>query len=161
MDAKSWKHLAAWMGVTFAAGIAGSATSMDAPQFYGALVKPPWAPPAWLFGPAWTILYVLIAVAAWLAWQRAPIRTTKGLWAIFAAQLVANAAWSWLFFGAKSGVAAFWGAVVLEVLVLATLVAFWQVRRVSGALLMPYAGWVAFATALTWSVWRANPVLLG
>ena len=152
------KALAAWLAASFAAAAVGALATRQAPAFYAELVRPDWAPPAWLFGPVWTTLYVLMGIAAWRAWRKAgwtfPIH-------LFVIQLLFNALWSWLFFAWRMGAAAFAEVVLLWLLIAATLVAFWRVDRLAGALLAPYLAWVSFAAALTWAVWRANPQVLG
>ena len=146
--------------MTTVAAAGGSVASISAPGFYLALNRPSWAPPPWLFGPAWTVLYILMAIAAWIVvrvegWPQAKLKI-----ALYAVQLVANGMWTWLFFGMHSGVAAFSDILVLWVLIAATIVAFWRTHVLAGLLLLPYLAWVSFATALTWSVWRANPGVL-
>ena len=150
--------LAAWLGLAFVAGGLGAVASVDAASFYGQLTKPAWAPPASVFGPVWTVLYILIGVAAWLVWREpGDHRRALGLWLV---QLVANTLWSWLFFAWRQGAWAFADVVLLLVLIALTIGAFRQVRTLAAVLLVPYIAWVAFATALTWAVWRGNPSLL-
>jgi benzodiazapine receptor len=152
--------LVAWLALTFAAAAAGAIASVNAAAFYAELARPPWAPPAAVFGPVWTVLYALMGVSAWLVWrERGKAHRGPGL-CVFVTQLAANALWSWLFFHWKSGALAFADVLILLALIAATVALFWRVRRVAGLLLLPYLGWVAFASALTWSVWRANPGLL-
>lgn len=153
--------LVAWLLVVYAAAAVGSAASIGAPDFYTDLERPPWAPPPWLFGPVWTVLYGLMGVAAWLVWLRRGLREAPGLWVVFFAQLVANALWTWLFFAWRLGAAAFAEIVVLWLLILATLLLFWRVHALAGLLLLPYLLWVGFAAALTYAVWQANPAVLG
>ena len=150
--------LVGWLAAAFAAGAVGAAATVDAPTFYARLSRPPWAPPAWVFGPVWSTLFVLMGVAAWLVW-RSPgsRRTALGL---FGVQLVANALWSWLFFAWHRGAWAMAEILVLLALIAATAVAFWRIRRVAGLLLLPYLLWVGFASVLTWTLWRSNPGLL-
>lgn len=150
--------LLVWLLVVFAAAGLGAIGSRDAPLVYNQLALPPWAPPSGVFGPVWTVLYAMMAVAAWLVW-RAPGRSTAGL-LLFGAQLVANVLWSWFFFAWRSGALAAADIVVLLALIVATVVAFWRVRPLAGVLLLPYLAWVAFATALTFAVWQRNPVAL-
>ena len=153
--------LVAWIGVSAAAGVVGGLASIDAATFYSRLELPPWAPPPWLFGPVWTLLYLLMGIAAWLVWRR---RETGGVslsLVLFPAQLVANALWSWLFFAWHRGAWAFADIVALLVLVAATAVAFARVRTAAGVCMIPYLAWVAFAGMLNLWVWRANPALLG
>ncbi|MGE5176544.1 MAG: TspO/MBR family protein [Hyphomicrobiales bacterium] len=150
--------LLGWLTAAFAAGAVGAIASGNAAAFYAQLSKPSWAPPASVFGPVWTTLYALMGVAAWLVW-RSPRRSGAAL-RLFFAQLAANAPWSWLFFAWRSGAVAAVEVLVLLALIGATMVAFWSRSRLAAALLLPYVLWVAFASALTWAVWRANPGLL-
>ncbi len=137
----------------------GAIASVDAAAFYARLVQPSWAPPPWLFGPVWTLLYSLMGIALWRVWRSSPPRTAAiGL---FVAQLVVNALWSWLFFRWHLGGPAFAWIVLLLVLIGATMAAFWRIERPAALLLAPYLGWVVFATVLSWSIWRANPAALG
>ncbi len=152
--------LLAWLGVVVVAAALGAVASMDAPSFYGQLVKPDWAPPAAVFGPVWSALYLLMGIAAWLVWRDPAVPGRGAALGLFVAQLAANALWSWLFFDWHDGVAAFADVLLLLALVLATALAFWRIRPAAGWLLAPYAAWVSFASALTWSVWQANPGLL-
>ncbi len=149
--------LAGWVGVAFAAAGVGAIASIDAAAFYAKLEKPAWAPPASVFGPVWSVLYLLIGVSAWLVWREpGDHRRALGWWT---AQLLANTLWSWLFFRWMQGALAFADAVLLLLLVAITLVAFWRVRRLAAVLLVPYLAWVGFAAALTWQIWRSNPGL--
>jgi tryptophan-rich sensory protein len=152
--------LLGWLAVTFVAAAVGAFATAQAASFYSELARPPWAPPASWFGPVWTLLYVLMALAAWLVW-RVPLEArTRAPLRLFLSQLAVNALWSWLFFAWRLGGLAFMDIVVLLALIAATLVSFWRVGRLAGALLLPYLCWVSFATALTWSVWQSNPSLL-
>ena len=149
-----------WLVLSFAAAAVGGVASAGAPAFYARLDKPGWAPPAWLFGPAWTVLFVLMGVAAWLVWKEREHPGARRALVLFVVQLAFNALWSWLFFAWQRGGLALAEVVLLEVLIVMTMVAFWRVRPLAGALLVPYALWVAYATALTAAVWRMNPSLL-
>lgn len=153
--------LAAWLVVAFAAAAIGAVASVQAASFYSQLVRPDWAPPPGVFGPVWSVLYALMGVAAWLVWREPKeARHTTPL-TLFVAQLAVNALWSWLFFAWHMGAAAFADVLLLLALIAATIVAFWRVRPLAGILLLPYFAWVAFAGALTWSVWRGNSGVLG
>ncbi len=152
--------LVAWLAVTSVAAVLGAIASLDAPAFYGQLAKPAWAPPAGVFGPVWSLLYGLMAMAAWLVWLQRGSRGVGTPLALFIVQLAANALWSWLFFGWHRGALAFAEVLLLLTLIAATLSAFWRVRPLAGALLLPYLAWVGFASALTWAVWQRNPGLL-
>jgi translocator protein len=152
----SWLGLIGWLLAAFAAGAVGALSTRNARDFYAGLVTPTWAPPGWLFGPVWTVLYIMMAVAAWLVWRAvgwagAPV----ALW-LFVIQLVVNAAWSWVFFAWRRGALAFATIVLLLGLIVATMIAFARVRWLAAVLLLPYLGWVAFASALTLVLWRAN-----
>jgi len=152
--------LLGWIVLCFAAAAIGAVASFDAGPFYGQLERPAWAPPAGAFGPVWSVLYLTMALAAWLVW-REPVSPGRGrALVLFLAQLAANALWSWLFFRWRTGALSFADVVLLLVLLAATVVAFWRIRPLAGILLLPYLGWTGFATALTWAVWRANPGML-
>lgn len=149
-----------WILGTSLAAVSGAVTARSARDFYAALQKPRWAPPAWLFGPAWTVLYVVMAVAAWRIWNAYGFSGARGELTLYGIQLAFNAAWSWFFFVKRSGPASTIEVSLLLTSVIATMVAFWQRDAVAGALFIPYVMWVSFATALTVSVWRRNPTLL-
>jgi benzodiazapine receptor len=146
---------------TFAAAAAGAVASVNAGSFYAQLSTPDWAPPGWLFGPVWSALYALMAVAMWLVWRTAGFPRAKPAALVFAAQLAANSLWSWLFFAWRLGAAAFAEVILLWLLIAATMVAFWRVRRTAALLLAPYIAWVSFAAVLTFAVWQRNPGPLG
>ncbi|MBA3889688.1 MAG: tryptophan-rich sensory protein [Gemmatimonadaceae bacterium] len=152
--------LAGWLAVTAAAAAIGAMSSVRAPQFYSQLTRPDWAPPSSLFGPVWTALYTLMAIAAFLVWRDRGWRGARGPLTLYLVQLALNAAWTWLFFGLRSGPVAFAEIVLLLAAIVATMIGFWRVRPVAGALLLPYLAWTSFATALTWALWRANPGIL-
>jgi Tryptophan-rich sensory protein (mitochondrial benzodiazepine receptor homolog) len=152
---------AGWLVVCFVAAAIGGAASVQAGPFYTQLVRPEWAPPASLFGPVWTVLYALMAIAAWLVWRVNGFRAARRALTLFLVQLALNALWSWLFFGWHRGGLAFADIVVLWALIVATVIAFWRIRPWAGALLLPYLLWVSFASALNYSVWQLNPQLLG
>lgn len=158
---RPWLGLLGWAAVTFATAAIGSVASMRAADFYGQLALPGWAPPASVFGPVWTALYVMMALAAWLVWQRAGWQGARTVLALFLAQLLLNALWSWCFFAWRMGGLAFADIVALWLLIVATLVGFWRVRPLAGALLLPYLAWVTFAAFLNHAAWRMNPQLLG
>jgi len=147
-----------WLLLALAAGAVGAIASVDASSFYAQLGKPWWAPPAAVFGPVWSALYVLMGVAAWLVW-RSPGERRDAL-RLFGAQLAANALWSWLFFAWHRGALAAIEVVILLALIAATIAAFWRSNRLAALLLVPYLLWVSFASVLTWTIWRSNPGLL-
>ncbi len=157
----SMLSLAARIGGTSLAAISGAVTAKSAQHFYGQLDKARWAPPPWLFSPAWSVLYVMMAVAAWRVWSRHGFDGARNELILYAVQLALNAAWSWFFFVLRSGSLATLEVSALLTSVCATMVAFWLRDPVAGMLFIPYALWVSFATTLTVSVWRRNPALLG
>ena len=139
--------LAGWLLLSFAAAGIGTMASVRANTFYQQLLRPEWAPPAWIFGPVWSVLYLLMAIAAWVVWRQRGFRESGvALW-LFIAQLTANALWSWLFFSWRNGGWAFYEILILWVLLLCTVVSFWRLQSLAGALLLPYLAWVTFATA--------------
>ena len=145
--------LVAFLALTFsAAGIGSYATTPNIAAWCAGLAKASWTPPGWLFGPVWTLLYVSMAVAAWLVWRQG------GRWplALFAVQLAMNAAWSWFFFGFHAPGSAFIEVVVLFVAIVATTIAFWPKSIAAGILMLPYLGWVTFAAVLNLAIWRLN-----
>jgi tryptophan-rich sensory protein len=152
--------LLSWLLLCAVAGAIGAIASANAPQFYSTLEKPAWAPPAALFGPVWTFLYICMAVAAWLVWRVRGWAGARAALALFVAQLVLNALWSWLFFAWHRGALAFADIVLMLALIVATMFAFARIHRPAAWLLLPYLAWVSFATALNWSVWQRNPLLL-
>jgi tryptophan-rich sensory protein len=153
--------LLGWFFVSFAASAVGAVASIQAKSFYSQLAQPAWAPPPWLFGPVWTVLYALMAIAAWLVWRSGGFRVNRIALSLFLAQLALNALWSWFFFAWHRGALAFADIVLLWVLIVATLVSFWRVRPLAGALLIPYLMWVSFASVLNYYVWQLNPQVLG
>jgi len=152
--------LAFWLAVCFIVAAAGAAASVQAGAFYAELVRPDWAPPASVFGPVWTLLYAMMAVAAWLVWKRRNVGLARSALIVFSIQLALNALWSWLFFGWRLGALSFVDIVLLWVLIAATIALFWRVAPVAALLLVPYLGWVTFATALNYQMWRLNPGVL-
>ena len=156
-----WLSLLAWIALVATAAAIGTIASLDAADFYSRLRRPDWAPPSSVFGPVWTLLYIAMAIAAWLVWKVRDTTLARVGLSLFVAQLALNALWSWLFFAWHRGALAFADILVLCVLVGATVVVFWRVRPMAGALLVPYFVWLLFAAALNFAVWTRNPDLLG
>ena len=152
--------LAGWLLVSFAASAVGAVASIQAKSFYSQLVQPSWAPPPGIFGPVWTVLYTLMGIAAWLVWRSGGFGLNRQSLTLFLLQLAFNALWSWLFFAWNLGASALADIVVLWILIVATLVSFWRVHPISGALLIPYLLWVSFACVLNFSLWQLNPQVL-
>ena len=149
--------LVAFLAIAYAVAALGSiATISQVDGWYADADKVSWNPPSALFGPVWTVLYALMAIAAWLVWRERERRPAEARHALgsYVVQLVLNAIWTPLFFGLYPviGVAALWIAaiviVALDVAVLVTILAFWRVRKVAAVLLIPYWAWVLFATTL-------------
>jgi benzodiazapine receptor len=148
---KIWLFLAVWVLASLSAGFIGS--RFPPGEWYEALEKPSFNPPGWVFAPVWTLLYILMGIAAWLVWKEQGFSPALLL---FIAQLVLNALWSYLFFGANRPDLALFEIVVLWVLILLTMILFWKARTLAGALLVPYLLWVSFASVLNFSLWRLN-----
>lgn len=153
--------LAGWLLASFATGGIGAIASVSAASFYGELSQPFWAPPAWLFGPVWSALYVLMGIAAWLVWRAHGFRGAAAALKLFVAQLFANALWTWIFFVWHLGALSLAEIVALWLVIASTILAFWRLHRIAALLLVPYLAWVSFATALTAALWRLNPAALG
>ncbi|HEY6716565.1 MAG TPA: TspO/MBR family protein [Reyranella sp.] len=140
-----------------ALGASVTATSVD--TWYAGLVKPSFNPPDEVFGPVWTVLYILMGVAAWRVWRSADRDTTRGPLTLFALQLAINLGWTVVFFGLHKIASAVATIVVLDVAVLVTMLAFRSVDRLAALLMLPYVAWVAFATVLNVAIWRLNPAV--
>ena len=156
--ARSAVGLLAAIALCLGAGALGSVFTTPAiPAWYAQLAKPAWTPPNRVFGPVWSLLYLMMAVAAWLVWRRGGAVPTALPLALFGLQLAFNVAWSALFFGLRMPGAAFAEILVLWGLILATLISFWRVSAPAGWLMLPYQAWVTFAAALNFAIWRMNP----
>ena len=147
------------VGTTFCAASVGSffTVSDDGSNWYEALKKPFFTPPDWVFGPVWTILYLMMGIAAFLVWQKGvPKSHVRVALVCFMVQLVFNAAWSVIFFGFHSVGLALLEIIFLWLAILATIASFWRVDRVAAGLLLPYIGWVSFAVILNASIYFLN-----
>jgi benzodiazapine receptor len=122
-------------------------------QWYQSLRKPRWTPPNWLFGPVWSVLYIMIAVAGWMIWNAAPTSAAMWFWGL---QLVVNATWSGVFFGMRRMDLAFYDIGLLWILVAAFILTSAGISTVAALLFVPYLIWVSIAGALNWTVWRMN-----
>jgi tryptophan-rich sensory protein len=142
---------------TFAvAGLGGWATSASVGTWYQTISKPSWTPPDWIFGPVWTALYALMALAAFLVWRTGDWPTIPLPLCLYAVQLALNLAWSLIFFGLRSPGLAAIEIIVLWVAIGATLMSFWRRSRLAGLMLAPYWAWVTFAAVLNIAIWRLN-----
>jgi benzodiazapine receptor len=146
--------LVLWILASLAAGWIGSQFAPG--DWYASLAKPSWTPPDALFGQVWTVLYIVMGIAAWLVWQRAGFSGGSAPLLLFIVQLVLNTLWSYVFFGAHEPMIAFFEIVILWIAILVTITSFWQVKPLAGVLLIPYLCWVGFALALNFEFWRLN-----
>ena len=137
--------------------VGGSGAAFPPGEWYRQLAKPPLNPPAWVFGPVWTLLYILMGVSAWLVWLRPGLPAARIPLLLFAAQMALNGAWSWIFFGFHQVGLALIDIILLWAAIAATLISFWRIRRPAAVLLIPYLLWVSFATYLNAALWRLNP----
>jgi len=143
-----------WALLPFLAALGGAAFPPD--QWFAALAKPSWQPPNYLFGPVWTTLYLMMGIAAGLVWLRGPSPAVRAALVVFAGQLLLNALWTPVFFGAHALGAALIVIVLMWLAIALTIALFWRVRPLAAALLLPYLAWVSFATALNAALWRLN-----
>ena len=153
----NWLVLAGFLAATYlVAGISAYFTTAEIPHWYAALAKPAFNPPNWIFGPVWTTLYTLMAIAAWLVSKSpaAPARSTA--LALFWIQLALNFAWSFIFFSAHQIGFALIEILVLWLTLVLTMIAFFRVSPIASWLFVPYLAWVSFASLLNYSLWRLN-----
>ena len=125
-------------------------------EWYEGLSKPLWTPPNSAFGPVWTILYILMAVSAWMVWKSAGVAKARGALAVYLFQLLLNASWSLVFFGWHRMGLGFFNIVFLWLAIAITVRLFWRYQQVAAILLVPYWLWVGFAGVLNFTIWRLN-----
>jgi benzodiazapine receptor len=155
---RKYGALAVFLAVVMLVSAFGA--QFDSGQWYAELIKPDWNPPAWVFAPVWSALYLMIAIAAWLVWTGGHAEGARAL-GLWVSQLVLNGAWSWLFFGLhRPGWALGEMALLIAALAL-TLRAFYRIRPLAAWLLVPYLAWLLFAWALNFALWRLNGGGLG
>ena len=147
-----YASLAVFLLLTAAAAATGSQFMPG--EWYAGLAKPAWTPPGWLFAPVWSVLYVMIAIAGWLAWQRSGLGKPVVLWA---AQLVLNAAWTWIMFQRHEIGLALVDIVALWITILAFIAVTWRISRPAALLFGPYLLWISYASALNAAIWQLNP----
>lgn len=156
MSMKNFVSLIVFLGVCLGiAAVAGFVTVANIPTWYADLAKPSFTPPNAIFGPVWTLLYILIAVSGWMVWRMIGFSPDRPL-VIYGLQLALNFAWSFIFFGAHLIGLAVVDILLLWIAILWNIVMFWRVDRVAAALLVPYLAWVSFASALNIAVWQLN-----
>ena len=154
---KDWLGWAVFVAICFFAAAIGSwFTAGSVKSWYPTLLKPPGTPPAWVFGPVWSTLYLLMGTAAWLVWrQRSDSDVTLAL-TLFFAQLALNATWSFVFFGLRRPGLALLEIVVLLAAIIAMITSFVPLSRPAFWLMTPYVAWVSYATFLNFGIWRLN-----
>jgi tryptophan-rich sensory protein len=149
--------LAIFIAICFsAAAIGGWLTANSVSGWYREIARPTWTPPNWLFGPVWSGLYLMMAIAAWLVWRRGSLHRVRWPLGLFATQLALNVAWSGIFFGLKSPGWAFAEIVLLWASIAATIVAFLGRSTAAALILLPYLAWTSFAAVLNFAIWRMN-----
>lgn len=153
--------LLGFLALAMLVGAIGAVASVNASSFYNGLQQPSWAPPAGFFGPVWSTLYLLMALSGWLVWRVGGFRHARRALLLFFIQLAVNALWSWFFFAWHLGGPALLDVMLLWVLIVLTIIAFWRIQRLAALLLVPYLLWVSFAGLLNYTVWQMNPHVLG
>lgn len=152
-----WIGLIVFLALCLGAGGLGAiATTPEIEGWYRTITKPDWNPPDYVFGPVWTTLYVMMAVAAWLVWKPNGFAAAKLPLGLFFAQLALNVAWSWLFFGMHQVGWAAAEILILWLAIAATTFTFFRNSKLAGWLLTPYLAWVTFASVLNFAIWRLN-----
>jgi tryptophan-rich sensory protein len=151
---KNFLGLVFWIALSFSAGFIGSFFMPG--EWYRTLEKPELTPPGWVFGPVWTLLYIMMGTAAWLVWKRGGFATDLLPLSVFILQLILNALWTWIFFGNQRIGLALVDIVLLDIAIAAALVLFWKRAPAAGILLVPYLAWTLFATYLNFGFWRLN-----
>jgi translocator protein len=147
-----WISFIPFLGLVFAVAASGAVFMPGA--WYQSLKRPSWTPPNWLFAPAWSVLYVMIAIAGWRVWSAAGLSAALVIWAL---NLIFNAAWSWLMFGRRQIQMALFDALAMLVTILVFMVLAWPIDPIATWLFAPYLAWVSFATLLNATLLRLNP----
>ncbi len=156
---QSYPKLAAAILFCLIVGSSGSLVTITGPgSWYAGLNKPFFTPPGWVFAPVWITLFILMGIALYLVWEsgteRREVRNALG---IFGVQFLLNVTWSFLFFGLRSPLLGLIDIILLWVMIVATIVAFYRVKRSAGYFLIPYITWVTLASALNGAVYFMNP----
>lgn len=137
------------------AGLGSLATFSQIPTWYATIAKPAWNPPSWLFGPVWTVLYLLMAISLYLLWTSKNKDKARAI-DFFYIQLILNILWSWIFFGWHQIGLALVEIILLWVFIFATIISSYKVSRIGSWLLIPYILWVSFAGYLNYTIWMLN-----
>lgn len=151
---KFWQFIVCLLICEGAGGVGAIFTTPAIASWYATLTKPSFSPPNWLFGPAWTILFLLMAISLYLIWQSKENKKAA-LW-VFAIQLALNILWSVIFFGQQQPFIAFIEIIILWLAILMNIIYFYRVNKTAGLLLVPYILWVSFASVLNYVVWQLN-----
>jgi len=141
-----------------AAGLIGAiATSSAVTQWYPTITRPSFAPPNWIFGPVWTLLFIMMGIASYLVWRKGTYNKNVSVaLKLYGLQLVLNVAWSVIFFGLRNPGWAFVEIIALWLSIAATIVYFGRVSKTAAYLLVPYIAWVSFAAILNYTIWAIN-----
>ncbi|MFA5126869.1 MAG: TspO/MBR family protein [Patescibacteria group bacterium] len=159
MSKQNFVKLIISIALCLLAGVLGSIfTTPQINTWYATLIKPIWSPANNWFGPVWTLLFILMGVAAYYIWEEIPNRAkaAKSALLIFYIHLLANTLWSFLFFGLNNPGLGFIWIIILWLLILITMIKFWQVKKLAALILLPYLFWVSFAAYLNFVIWRLN-----
>ena len=157
MFKKSILPLLVFILITLFAGFIGSLfTTPSIASWYAFINKPSFSPPNWLFAPVWSLLYILMGIAAFLIWQKRDNLKTKPALMFYGIQLILNTLWSIIFFGMHNPGLAFLEIIILWSFILITLIKFYKINKTSGILFIPYLIWVSFASILNFAVWMLN-----
>lgn len=151
---KRYLGLLGWIAACFTAAAIGA--YFEPGQWYESLNKPAWTPPNWVFPIVWPILYLMMAVSAWIIWKDFGFRQAREGLRWFSIQLVLNAAWSWLFFGEHLIGTALGEILLLWVAILFTIMLFWEQNQTAGWLLFPYLIWISYASVLNYTIFQMN-----
>jgi translocator protein len=142
--------------VALISGIGGFFTAPNVAQMYQNIQKPSWAPPGWLFGPVWTVLYLLIALAGWRVWIRREAYKSNAPMILYVLQLVLNALWTLIYFQFKMPLLAFVEISILLIVIVISGIVFWMLSKFAAYCMVPYGAWVGFAAVLNLQVFRLN-----
>lgn len=151
---QSWISLLPFIAAVVVVAVSGAVFMPG--DWYKTLNKPAWTPPDWLFAPAWSVLYLMIAVAGWLVWQEDGFGLSLGIWSL---NLVLNASWSWLMFGRHDIRAALMDALAMVITIIGFIVSAWPISGTAAVLFLPYLAWTIFAAALNWAILNRNRAL--
>ncbi|TVR79257.1 MAG: tryptophan-rich sensory protein [Rhodospirillales bacterium] len=152
---RSWLVLAGFLAASLSVSLIGGAvTATSVETWYPRLITPAFTPPDWVFGPVWTVLYIMMAVAAWRVWRRTGFAGGAVPLGLYGVQLGLNLAWSVLFFGLNWIGVALAEIAVLWLAIAVTTLLFWHVDRIAGWLMLPYLLWVGYATVLNAAIWQ-------